>query len=156
MAHDAGHGLLRCLSITLITLCRWEGTCSDIEKLGWSRSLMPAFDLPHLGKQLPTPHISFCFLPSNFTDAKACLFPKDDTYHLSSAAEASSPGPPTPRRVSDVQCPQLRVSREAQWPSWVLSTLPEPSCSPSHPNMPPDLEMLPFSLVVPACSLMSH
>ena len=77
---------------------------------------MPAFDLPHLGKQLPTPHISFVFRQaiSQMLRPVACLFPKDDTYHLSSAAEACSPGPPTLRHVSDVQCPQLRVSREGQ------------------------------------------
>ena len=40
-----------------------------------------------------------------------CLFPKDDTYHLSSAAEACSPGPPTPRHVSDVQCPPAEVEQ---------------------------------------------
>lgn len=34
-----------------------EETCWNIEKLDWSWSLMPAFDLPHLGKQLKIPHI---------------------------------------------------------------------------------------------------
>lgn len=60
---------------------------------------MPAFDLPHLGKQLQIPHISSYSLPSNFTDAEDhdfffFLFPEGDTYHLSNAAQPHSLGPP--------------------------------------------------------------
>lgn len=97
-ARGSGHRLLGCSSITLLTPCRQEGTCWNVAKLGWSRGLMPAFDLPHLGKQWQPPDISFCSLPGNFTDAKDhssfLLFPKDDACHLSSATEACSPGPP--------------------------------------------------------------
>ena len=84
---------------------------------------MPAFDLPHLGKQLQTPYISFCSLPGNFTDAKDrsffLLFPKDDTYHPSSATEACSPGPPE----TCLQCAVTPTDGEQRGPVTKLGSL---------------------------------
>lgn len=62
----------------------------------WNWSLMPAFDLLHLERQLQAPHISFYSFPSNFTMWRTMnfLLLEDDTYHLSNPSEACSPGLP--------------------------------------------------------------
>lgn len=94
-ALDCGsrHTFLLCLLVILTTFCGQGGICWNVQKLDAVSSLMLAFDLPCLRKQLQTPHIFLlCQAISQMLRTIAFLLPQAVAYHVVSAAGAPFPG----------------------------------------------------------------